>query len=265
MGFLDSITDAVGGISKAIGGIANPVQPLLSLGGSLLSGVMNTSSAMDRQVQSQDFTAEQYAKRYQTTIQDMQAAGLNPMLAYQGVGGAFPTGSTASAGGMPDLGASISQSRIASAQVANIEADTATKQAQAELIKSQTEASNTSATKMGKEIERLQQEIDNWIEVGREKSLISRGQAWDVAKKTGYEAESAGYQTQIDRETLAARAAAIKHKAQLLGLQVPAAINEAAFENSAMGRGIRYGERGAGVVGNVFSSARQGSKFMRGE
>jgi hypothetical protein len=41
------------------------------------------------------FSAQQFATRYQTTMKDMQAAGLNPMLAYQQGGGNAPSGQQA--------------------------------------------------------------------------------------------------------------------------------------------------------------------------
>jgi hypothetical protein len=66
---------------------------LLALGGNLLGGLLNNRAADDRQEESQAFSAQQYATRWQTTAKDMQAAGYNPMLAYsQGVGNS-PSGS----------------------------------------------------------------------------------------------------------------------------------------------------------------------------
>lgn len=110
-GFDDAI------MSKAIPG-------LISAGGSLLTGFLNNSAASARQDSAQDFSAEQYATRYQTSVKDMQAAGLNPMLAYGGLSGSSPTSSAASSVGTPDLGQSYLQSKLASAQVANVEAQT---------------------------------------------------------------------------------------------------------------------------------------------
>ena len=66
---------------------------LLGLGANLLGGMLNNDAAEDRQDNSQTFSAQQYATRYQTTAKDMMAAGYNPMLAYsQGVGNS-PSGS----------------------------------------------------------------------------------------------------------------------------------------------------------------------------
>lgn len=105
--------------------------------GTVGAGLVNNLFAGSRQSDAQAFSAQQYATRYQTTVQDMQAAGLNPMLAYtQGVGSA-PTSSASSSSGMGDVGSTMNQSKMTTAQAANIEADTENKKAQADLIAAQ--------------------------------------------------------------------------------------------------------------------------------
>ena len=117
----------------------------LALGGSLLTGWLNNEYAVDRQNAAQNFSAQQYASRYQTTVSDMEKAGLNPAMAYSGISGSSPTGVVASSNATPDIGGNVNQSRLASAQVANINADTSNKAAQAELIRAQANAANASA------------------------------------------------------------------------------------------------------------------------
>jgi len=62
--------------------------------GSLLAyqGTQDTNAA-NREIAQQNnaWSAEQFASRYQTSVKDMQAAGLNPMLAYSQGGGSPPT------------------------------------------------------------------------------------------------------------------------------------------------------------------------------
>lgn len=95
-----------------------------SLGADLITGWVNNQYAEDRQNAAQNFSAQQYATRYQTTVKDMQAAGLNPMLAYGQAPGNSPGGVVASSNATPSLGSSYNQSTIASAQEANLAANT---------------------------------------------------------------------------------------------------------------------------------------------
>jgi predicted amidohydrolase YtcJ len=104
---------------------------LAAFGLSLGSALLNNYFAGQRQDDAQDFSAQQFATRYQTTVKDMQLAGLNPMLAYSQGGGSAPTSSAASAAGSADMGSTYIQSKLTSAQVDNIEAQTRLANAQA--------------------------------------------------------------------------------------------------------------------------------------
>ena len=113
MGLFDAIGSALGVAGSSL------VGPAFSAASGLLGNVM----AGQRQDSANEFSASQYASRYQTTVKDMQAAGLNPMLAYtQGVGNA-PSSAIAQSQ-MPDIGSSFTQSKIVSAQEANLAAQT---------------------------------------------------------------------------------------------------------------------------------------------
>jgi len=114
---------------------------MLSLGGNLL----NNWFAGERQSDAQEFSAQQFASRYQTTTKDMKAAGLNPMLAYSQGGGNAPTSSAASSAGVPDMGQTMMQAKMNAAQVANVQADTENKRVQSALIQAQTEHATASA------------------------------------------------------------------------------------------------------------------------
>lgn len=135
---------------------------LSTVGGALLGHGL----AKNRQENAQDFSAQQFATRYQTTVQDMKAAGLNPMLAYSQGGGSPPSSSAASAQSV-DTGHAYLQSKMNSAQVANIEADTANKQAQADLIQAQIGETKASAWQKNADIDRIDmqtREIRNKLE-----------------------------------------------------------------------------------------------------
>jgi hypothetical protein len=150
------------------------IGPLIAAGGTLLSGFLSERGAAARQEDAQDFSAQQFASRYQTTVKDMQAAGLNPMLAYSQGGGNAPTSSAASSAGYGDLGSVMNQARMNSAQIANIDADTENKKAQAALIEAQvaqtrasagsleaqTNVSNETVTKIKQEVVNLTSEND---------------------------------------------------------------------------------------------------------
>ena len=69
--------------------------------GSIGSGLLDNLFANRRQEDQQAFNAQQFATCYQTTVKDMQAAGLNPMLAYsQGGGAGASSGIGSSSGSM---------------------------------------------------------------------------------------------------------------------------------------------------------------------
>jgi hypothetical protein len=70
----------------------DPYSGLISAGMSAVGGLMSNASNRQSASQAQDFSASQFATRYQTTVKDMMAAGLNPMLAYSQGGGSPPTG-----------------------------------------------------------------------------------------------------------------------------------------------------------------------------
>jgi len=65
---------------------------LISAAASIYGGERANQANMDRQEAANAFSAQQFATRYQTTVKDMQAAGLNPMLAYSQGGGNAPSG-----------------------------------------------------------------------------------------------------------------------------------------------------------------------------
>ena len=137
---------------------------VIGVGGSLLGGFLNNESASDRQDSANQFSAQQYATRYQTTVKDLKAAGLNPMLAYSGISGSAPTGAISSSPGYSDFGQVYNASRVASAQVANIEADTENKAAQANLWNAQASQATASASQSTASVGFVQAQTDKVIE-----------------------------------------------------------------------------------------------------
>ena len=97
--------------------------------GSIGSGLLDNLFANRRQEDQQAFNAQQFATRYQTTVKDMQAAGLNPMLAYtQGGGAGASSGISGSSGSMTQAFSAYQENRrqqeMTDAQVKLLEAQT---------------------------------------------------------------------------------------------------------------------------------------------
>ena len=103
-----------------------------AIGAALGGAVLDNVFADNRQDNAQEFSAQQFASRYQTTVKDMEKAGLNPALAYQQGGGNAPSGVVSSPGNQ------FSQAGLTSAQIENVKADTSNKAAQAANIRADT-------------------------------------------------------------------------------------------------------------------------------
>jgi len=100
---------------------------LVSSAGNVAGTAVNFALNSRSQEKAQNYQSDMFQSRYQMTVNDLKAAGLNPMLAYtQGVGGA-PSSSAVSSGGSSmgsDAVDSYNSSRIASAQAALLAAQT---------------------------------------------------------------------------------------------------------------------------------------------
>ena len=197
----------------------------LGIGGSLLSGALNNQAASDRQDAAQTFSAQQYASRYQTTVADMQSAGLNPALAYGGISGNSPTSSAASSAGTPDIGASFNQSRMASAQVANIAADTENKHAQAGLIQAQTAQAHATASQSTAQLGHIDASIKKIVE--ETKNIPTEGERLkfviqQLAEDAALKAQQGHTQVSI-RDELAHKIAKLRAETKLIGFDIDAA------------------------------------------
>lgn len=67
----------------------------LAAGANLIGGILTNKSNENIAEDNRAFQADQRATQYQTAVKDMEAAGLNPMLAYQQGGAGSSPGSTA--------------------------------------------------------------------------------------------------------------------------------------------------------------------------
>ncbi|WNK14977.1 MAG: DNA pilot protein [Microvirus sp.] len=188
--------------------------------------------AADAAENAQQFSAQQFASRYQTTTADMMAAGLNPMLAYQQGGGSPPTGVLAPV--PANSGHNAAQTLLASqmnrAQIDNVEADTQNKRAQSGLIEAQIGATGASADqsraniglmehqskKIAEEIKNVPLEGNKLVELAKQLS-----QSADLLRKQGLTQDQMTNQIrELARKTL--------NEADLSGLDVEAALK---FDN----------------------------------
>ena len=134
----DGITSAIG--DTVSGGLGSLVGGLIGGVGSYM-GQESTNQAnaamADKQMQ---FQADQRATQYQTAVKDMQAAGLNPMLAYQQGGAGNQVGAAAQMQNSIGAGVTSAQAGIDKyQQLKNLTS-------QQELIGSQIDDTNASAT-----------------------------------------------------------------------------------------------------------------------
>lgn len=201
---------------------------LIAAGGSLLSGFLNQKGAESRQEDAQAFSAQQFASRYQTTVKDMQAAGLNPMLAYTQGGGTAPTSSAASSAGYGDLGQTMTQAKMASAQVANIDADTENKKAQAALIEAQVAQTRASASQLeastnvaNETVSKIKQEVINLgTENDKAKAIINNLRIeYENLVKQGYNLTEVGNQLRGTVKKLEAETSLFNKKTMLVAMQ----------------------------------------------
>lgn len=224
---------------------------LIAAGGSLLSGFLNNQAAAERQEDAQGFSAQQFASRYQTTVKDMQAAGLNPMLAYTQGGGTAPTSSAASSAGYGDLGQTMTQAKMASAQVANIDADTENKKAQAALIEAQVAQTRASAVQLeastnvaNETVSKIKQEVINLgTENDKAKAVINNLRIeYDNLVKQGYNLTEIGNQLRGTVLKLEAETSLFNKKTMLVAMQEELASLDVQAAKQAGNFGREFGQ-----------------------
>ena len=141
------------------------IPALIAAGASLVGSHMANEANRDIANQANAFSAQQFATRYQTTVKDMEAAGLSPMLAYsQGASGA-PTGQV----GAPqqNIAASAaeayhkgSERELMAEQIKNLKADNVIKGATYEKERNLAADAQASAILKGTQASEIQQRME---------------------------------------------------------------------------------------------------------
>lgn len=259
MSFLGDIGDALG-----IGTTGIPWGSVVSAGSALL-GYMGQEDTNQQQVglaQNQmDFQREMSNTAYQRAVKDMQAAGLNPMLAYSQGGASSPGGAMATIGNKQ---AAAMQSASQAAQVQNVTADTENKKAQADNIRADTELKKADVVKSTASAGHLEAQKDN---IRQEMQSFAKRM-----EKLGYETfhargaqELPYYQVKLneiafnkalkDQEKGFPEIDRLIAQAKLLGLEIPEALANAHFYESAAGKAKPYTDYGTGTIGKLIGSA----------
>jgi len=151
-----SIFSAAG---AAFGGLLGGT-PGAAVGASIGGGIDRNAAAQESAQQAQAFSASQYASRYQTQVKDMEAAGLNPMLAYTQSPGASPQGVTYQPTNIAERAASdYSSAYNVQREGERIEADTRLKDAQKESQESMSKLNDAQRDLVNETVNKVKQEI----------------------------------------------------------------------------------------------------------
>lgn len=229
-----------------------------------------TAASAEQAQRQMDFQERMARNSYQYAVNDMERAGLNPMLAYSQGGAATPSGAQGqvfqpapmqnkmqagigSAQQAAGAGQTVAQTGLLDAQKQNVEADTVMKVASAGHLDALKDNVRQEMTSFNTRLEKLIHETKS-AEFG----------AWEA--QTGYEiAKDLSYGNKIDPhlvhkspriQVMLAEAEKLAQQAKLLGLEVPKAVSEAAMWSSEYGKKLPYIESGTHSFGNLTGALR---------
>lgn len=247
--------------------------PILgSIAGSLVTGLFNKKEASSNR----DFQEEMSNTAHQREVQDLIAAGINPMLSAKLGGASSPGGSVAT---MPDLGQTVNSAVVAQRQAAEIDKvkesaiTEKTQQAlnlalagKAEAEQRQSMANALSTTFDLERKQWLKDEFNEWWVAGykldadkarnvydkfyAERDFRSVHQLDELARKEGYDTFDAAVENQAFRDSL--------RTYLLRGLQIPQAEAMSDFWKSEYGREIAPYISGAGSANDLLGTIGAG-------
>jgi hypothetical protein len=128
-----AISNAVKGITSAISPVSSILGAGIGAASSLIGGQQQNAANQAMSQQQMDFQERMRKTQYQTTVADLKAAGLNPMLAYSQGGAGTPQGATAQMGNpLGEAGNSAREAAMAVAQFNQLRTQNILTQEQAE-------------------------------------------------------------------------------------------------------------------------------------
>jgi hypothetical protein len=125
------VTGAIGDVISPISDIISPFSGLIGAAGSVYGAQQTNDKNLEIAREQMDFQRDMSNTAYQRGTADMEAAGLNPMLAYQQGGASSPSGASIAMqnpfAGITSAIQAGAGSALANAQTENVKADTLTK------------------------------------------------------------------------------------------------------------------------------------------